>query len=108
MFTTPSSASCLEYDLGDVGDGDFFNVTSGSLTGNLVSGHTYSLFFFSSISSGLYDPPNTFDYQGFANSNFSASLTIDQAVVPVPAAVWMLGSALVLLGAVRRRAVQLR
>jgi len=46
----------------------------------------------------------TGDFQGQTNNNSMVYATLDSAPIPVPAAVWLFGSALGLLGWVRRRA----
>ena len=45
----------------------------------------------------------TGDFQGQTNNNSMVFATLDSAVVPVPAAVWLFGSGLGLLGWFRRR-----
>jgi hypothetical protein len=42
--------------------------------------------------------------EGETNAIFDNQLQIGPAVVPVPAAVWLFGSAMGLLGVIRRRA----
>ena len=83
--------------LGDVGDGDHSNINVGKLTGNLIAGHSYTLFYQSWIQALDADDLET-EVSAIANSN----VTLNISAVPVPASVFLFSSGLLGLIGVSR------
>lgn len=112
LTVTGGDALLSGYQTGNqTASGDKFNIT-GPNTNNLydnLQGSTASLNAFITPLVLLNGQTYTFDYLLAANNPPTGGITglggIDVAPVPIPAAVWLLGSALIGLGSIRRKAV---
>ena len=86
--------------LGDAYDADEYNSTVGSLTGNLIAGHSYEFM----INASLAAFDRTSETEAVTNATGNITLNITATTVPIPAAVWLFGSGLLgLIGVARRK-----
>jgi len=86
--------------LGETG-GDSTNSLSGSLTGDLITGHDYSLFFNSYIHA-VPASNSIATAAGFVDLTITGEVVVNP--VPIPAAIWLFGTALIgLVGFGKRR-----
>jgi hypothetical protein len=92
-FNTPDES----FLLGVSDDGDDYNDTIGSLSGSMIAGHTYRLFYDAYIQAG------TSQNVTMVHSSATGEVSLLIGTVPIPPAFWLFGTGLLSLVGMARR-----